>query len=571
MKLRDLFIRIGFDVNDKPIKDLDAGIKGLITSVAGIGAAVIAAGASLFALAKTTANVGEEALHTSQMLGLSVTALQELQYAANIAGISQSEFEISIRQLANSTQGAAMGVNTFVKAYSALKIDPSVNGKMKQTDQILMEMADKFSRMPNTLEKTSLANDIFGRSGMRLIPFLNKGADGIAALRIEAESLGVVLDEQAAKQSEQFNISLKRLWASITGIKNQLGVGLMPVITELVADMKDWIMANRDLVKSTLHEYIKGTVKLLKGMYAFAKSVVEGIKEMSVAFGGLNKVVKTVTIALGALIALKLVYSIGLIAMGVYGLATAFTTMGTAALWAQIKIMAIPLLIGGAILSLIFILQDLYVYTQGGKSIFGLLVDSFAKKMPKLFSFIATTSMVIREFVEGIWNTVKGFALIWGGLMHFDIKAIWAGLKEVDRVFSEAFRRIGNIIKNAFLGAFDFITGTTAYKSISGFIGKAIDWVSNTIGVDGQPVATSFLPSNYPESSYNQSYFPMSTINNSNMNAQSNPTMNATINMTVNGNTMPGQVDKIKEVVTNVLGDWWDTTLRQNHHPSLVE
>ena len=110
---------------------------------------------SLFALAKTTANVGEESLHTSQMLGLSVTALQELQYAADIAGISQDEVEMSIRQLANGAQDAARGVGTFAKAYATLGISPSVNGKLKQTDQILMEMAGKFSKMPDSLEKNS--------------------------------------------------------------------------------------------------------------------------------------------------------------------------------------------------------------------------------------------------------------------------------------------------------------------------------------------------------------------------------------------------------------------------------
>ena len=362
-------------------------------------------------------------MHTSQMLGLSVSALQELQYAANIAGISQGEFEMSIRQLANSAQGAAMGVDTFAKAYSSLGISPSVNGKMKQTDQILMEMADKFSRMPDSLEKTAAANDIFGRSGMRLIPFLNKGSAGIAALREEAESLGIVLDEQAAKASEQFNIGLKRLWASITGIKNQIGVGLMPAITELVADMKDWIMVNKDMVRSTMQEWINGTVTLLKSLYSFAKSTIEGIKGMTEAFGGLNRVVKDITIILAAFIALKITYSIGLIATGVYGLATAFTTMGTAALWAQVKVLAIPLLIGAAIVALVLVLQDLYGYTQGDKSVFGLLVDSFAKKMPNLFAFIATASMVIRDFIEGIYNIIKGFALAWGGLMHFDLNA----------------------------------------------------------------------------------------------------------------------------------------------------
>ena len=145
----------------------------------------------------------------------------------------------------------------------------------------------------------------------------------------------------------------------------------------------------------------------------------------------------------------------------------------------------------------------------------------------------------------------------------------WAGLKEVDRVFSEAFRRIGNTIKDAFLGVFDFITGTTAYKSLSGFIGKAIDWVSNTIGADGQSAVASSLPSNYPESSYSPSYFPASsTTNNSNVNAPRSVSISAPINVSVPPGT---NHDEIGPRVQAGIKDAFNEILRQSYTPAWEE
>ena len=499
---------------------------------------------SLFALAKTTANVGEESLHTSQMLGLSVTALQELQYAADIAGISQDEVEMSIRQLANGAQDAARGVGTFAKAYATLGISPSVNGKLKQTDQILMEMAGKFSKMPDSLEKTALANDIFGRSGMRLIPFLNKGPAGIAALREEAESLGVVLNEQAAKQSEQFNIGLKRLWASITGIKNQIGVGLMPVITDLVSDMKDWIMANRELVKSTLQEYIKGTIALLKTLYAYAKSGVEAIKGLAGAFGGLSKVVKDITVALAILIALKLVYSIGLIVQGVYTLAASFIALGAAAQIAAIQsaaLAAIPLAIGAGVIALLLILEDLWRYSRGDKSVFGLFMEGAKKVFPKI---LEPLKKIVDDF-KAQFVGVKDFLT---GLFTLDIKRIKSELDETYQAFKKT---IGDIVGESLPQQV-----ATFEKPNEGFFGASFGGFQNWLG-NAQKLT-----------SFNPSFVPSSTTNNRTVNAPANVVMNHNTTINASGASAQDIASQVVPVIRRETKDVIGEMLRQGYTPS---
>lgn len=559
MKLRNLFVRIGFDVNDKPVKDLDAGIKGLIVSIGAISGAVVAAATSLFGLAKFTANAGEEAKKAATMLGLDVEAYQELSYAAELSEMSVSEFQMSLRLLANSASNSAMGLKADILAFNKLGVSATTsNGKLKAADTLLAEIAEKFSKMPDTLEKTALAQDLFGRSGAQLIPMLNEGAAGIERLRREARESGTIMSAESAAACDEFNDSLFRLKSVVLGVRNQIGLGLIPALTELIGDTRDWLLVNRELVKSTIQDWIKRTIVLIKSLYSFVKQAVEIIKDLADELGGLNKVIKVVSTTIGIFIGLKLVYSLGLMAKGAYGLAAAFTTMGTAAMWAQIKLFAIPMLIGGAIIGLILLLEDLWRFTRGDKSVFGVLVDAFAKKFPKAFAFVSEIFMVIHDFMSGLNNIINGVALVWAGLMNFDIKAIMAGLNEVNRVFYEAFSRIGNTIKNIFTGVFDWITGTSAYKALDGFIGRVLSWAFWQNGPSGMTQPFSSSPATAPATSYS------STVNS----PSSSVSINAPVNVVVPPGTSPAEIGpRVRDAVKDAFGE----LLRQNYTPSTVE
>jgi len=541
VKLRDLFVRIGFDVNSKPIKQLDDGIKGLLISIGSIAGAVSGAAISLFVLAKTTANTGERIKKMSQSLGISAEAFQELEHAASLSEVSTEEFQMAMRRLADSAMNASRGIKTDALAYTTLGISVTgVNGKLKASDQLFEEIANKLSLMPDGLEKTALANDLFGRSGAYLIPLLNEGSAGIAKLRREAHDLGIVMSAQDVAASDEFGDSITRLMAVIRGIKNQIGLGLMPVITKLVADMKTWIMANRELIRSTLNEWINRTIGLLKSLYSFAKSVVEEIKSLAEGFGGLGKVIKTVTTALMVFIGLKLVYSVGLMAQGIYGLAAAFTTMGTAAMWASLKAAALPLLIGGGIVMLLLLLEDLWRYSRGDKSVFGLLIEGIKKISPKIFEPIKN---IIQDFKKGF----EGLKDFFTGAFILDVDKIKKGLSETYQAFKDTVRDIFNtIIPSWMWPKFE--------KPNEGFIGASFGGLQNWLG--NAHKLSAFTPSLSPV-----------TTNTSTINS---PHISVTAPIMVN--VPPGTPqEEIGPRVQAGVNDAISTLLRQNYYQNPQE
>ncbi|MEW5803910.1 MAG: hypothetical protein AB1847_17585 [bacterium] len=552
MKLRDLFVRIGFDVDEKPVKQLESSIKDLKFSILEIGTAVVAAGASLFALAKSAANAGEYAKKMSQSLGLTVESFQELEYAASLSEVSAEEFQISMRRMADTASNAARGIKTDSQSFQNLGISVmGANGNLKASDQLLAEIADKFARMPNSLEKTALANDLFGRSGAYLIPLLNEGSAGIAKLRQEARDLGIVMSTEDAVASDDFGDSIIRLMAAIKGIKNQIGLGLIPVLTEIVSGAQGWIMANRELVRSTLAEYIQKTVTILRSMYVIVRGVVDTVKDLATAFGGLNTVIRYVIAALLIFKGLEILYAVGSMVQAIWKLTSAFMSLGAAAIMSKLAIAAVPLLIGIGIAALILLLEDVIAYFQGRNSITGLLIEAFQKKLPTAFQVVKAVINALKTDIIIFWNLIKAVALLWAGIFHLDLGAIKEGLHQVYSIFSNVFSSIGRVIKDALTSALDFISSTSAYKSISWLFGKISDVLAWTSGPAQEPFSST--PASAPIAS---------SVSTHTVNAPQNMNINSPITVNVPPGTPAQDVGpRVRAGVKDALGE----VLRQTY------
>ena len=166
----------------------------------------------------------------SQKIGISVESLTALNFAAKLSDLSIEALTKGIKKLSTNLIEAQQGAGEGAKLFDALKLDPK---QFDETDQLLLALADRFSKMPDGAGKAAIAVKAFGKSGLDLIPFLNQGAAGITKLTDEARSLGLVLSEDVAIAAEQFNDSLKRLHSQTEGIIRTFFSGIVPVLSDL--------------------------------------------------------------------------------------------------------------------------------------------------------------------------------------------------------------------------------------------------------------------------------------------------------------------------------------------------
>jgi hypothetical protein len=208
---------------EKDLKDFGKAISGF----------AVAGAAATAALIKSSIDNADALLAQSQMYGVNIELLSGYQL-----GLEQAES--SSADLATGLKGLANAVDSNSEAFARLQISTrNSDGSLKESNDLLEEIADRFASMPDGITKTALAQDLLGKSGIKLIPFLNEGADGLRAMREESEKLGKVISLETAQAADKFNDNLSTLKAVITGTGNELAATLLPKMIEFTNTVND--------------------------------------------------------------------------------------------------------------------------------------------------------------------------------------------------------------------------------------------------------------------------------------------------------------------------------------------
>lgn len=369
MILRELFVKLGLDI------DAQSFAKGQITASA-LEAAFHRLVETVSENIKSAIEYGDKIEKASQKIGVARKALQELQYAGSLADLSAEEMSTSIGMLSKKMEAAKTGSAEASKAFKGIEFLKA--GKLKATDEVLGQIADKFESMPDGAEKTVLAMQLFGRSGKQMIPLLNKGRGELEAMRQEARDLGLVMDDDAVKASEELNDNLHRLHAISQGLWREAIGPLIPRIGELVKRFLAWRKENAAIIKQKIEKW--------------AGYVAKGIDMISDAFTFLVDNGTAVKAIIGTIV----------ISLALLRTAAIATAVQSAAAWiAAWAPVAAPFIALGAIVAgVLAIFDDLRVYSRGGKSVTGLWVkflDDWTKPKADDGWLLKEVKSIIRE------------------------------------------------------------------------------------------------------------------------------------------------------------------------------
>lgn len=215
-----------------------------------------AAGGALFAIAKSTANYGDELVKMSQKMGVSIADTAQLQHAAKLADTDLQGLSTSIGFLSKNMLAAAQGSQEAQQTFARLGVSvTTAQGQLKGTTEILAELSARFQKMPDGPEKTALAMQALGKAGKDVLPFLNSQ---LGEAFTEAEQLGLVMSETDAKAAERFNDELTKLQASMRGLLIQGSMPLVQSLTELSEVFR--ALTSNELVKGFFRGLAEQTV-----------------------------------------------------------------------------------------------------------------------------------------------------------------------------------------------------------------------------------------------------------------------------------------------------------------------
>jgi hypothetical protein len=227
-------------------------------AVGSVVAAVAVGGLASFI--KESIDLADNASKAAQMAGVTTEALTGLQYAAGLADVSAGELNSSLRFLNLAISKAAGGGKEAQQAFGDIGVSiRAASGEIRSADAVLLDVADRFSQYENGAEKAALAQELFGRSGTVLIPLLNSGAAGIRELTAQAERFGLVVSQETASASEEFNDSLTVMQGITRGVGNQLARELLPTLNDITGTMIS--VTESTGAASTAADVLSGTLK----------------------------------------------------------------------------------------------------------------------------------------------------------------------------------------------------------------------------------------------------------------------------------------------------------------------
>ena len=228
-------------------------------------------------------DAADAAAETAQSLGITIEAYQGLSFAASTAGVEQEGLTGALNKFNKTIAAAAAGGKKQAAAFGDIGVSVrDANGGLKDADQLLLEVADKFQGYEDGANKAALAQELFGKTGAKLIPLLNQGKQGITDLMTQAQRLGLVMSAEAAAAADQFNDNMTVLAGVSRGYANNIATGLLPALNDLSGLLID-IASDSDAAA----ESGEGLGTMLKFLTSLALSFGAALEAEGIALGGL--------------------------------------------------------------------------------------------------------------------------------------------------------------------------------------------------------------------------------------------------------------------------------------------
>lgn len=237
----NLFVNLGINS-----AEFSAGLKAAQTSLgkfgkatavglAAVTAAATAASVAIGVAVKGAIDHADELSKASQKIGVSVEALSRLEYAAQLSDVSLEQLTAGLRQFSKAiVEASTNGKSGPAGVFSALGIAvKDAAGNLRSNEQLFGDVAERFARMEDGALKTSIAMQLFGKSGSDLIPLLNSGRTGLADMAAEADRLGVTITGKTAAGAEAFNDTLTKIGAVLQGVTNKVMEAALPAMQSL--------------------------------------------------------------------------------------------------------------------------------------------------------------------------------------------------------------------------------------------------------------------------------------------------------------------------------------------------
>lgn len=407
--------------------DFDSAKKALMGFLA-VGAAKTA-----FGWLADMASQGAALDDLATKLGVSSDALQQMQFAGEMAGVETESVNAAVGFLQKNIGLAANGSAEAAKSFQELGVAyKNADGSIRDIPDVFADIADAMQNTGSEAEMAGKLVKVFGKQGAALIPVLKDGSKGLRTAYDDFARLGGGMDKDFIKKAAEADDELTRTKFAIKGMASSLAVALIPSLSKGAHWVTSFVGGVRDMTKETkiVHAVLlglgaAGTVGGIMKLAPHAMKAAKGMKALWEA----TRAAKSAGSALSTLFS--------------GGLGVVATVAGVALLVA--------------------LFEDLYQLMNGGESVIGDVLDklggagtaaAFAEQLRDVWDQLSQAFTDILPTLEQVGGTlmevvsdaipwlVRGFiqAIKFAGALALGVSAVVVTLKEMIGFLVDAYK-----------------------------------------------------------------------------------------------------------------------------------
>ncbi len=286
-----------------------------------MGAAGAAMSTALILATKNSIVFANEIDRSSKSLGIMSDKMLGLRYAAQQEHADLAALMTAMKRISEGSYMAAQSIdNELAKSFQLLGINvKDSDGKMKDSLDILLDMADVFHKGTLSAEQQAVALRILGRTALGILPFLQQGKDAIKMTVEEGRKLVNLSPEQIAA-FEKTDDAITKMRFAFVGVVAHISYAFLPVVAKLAKILSDLSEKFNNLPAPTRRLIailigltgavltVGGALLVLIGTFTIWKTVAGGamlasIGKLATGFTGLAVSVKKVFLPLLAVVA----------------------------------------------------------------------------------------------------------------------------------------------------------------------------------------------------------------------------------------------------------------------------
>lgn len=248
--------------------------KSQLTSTIGV---ITAVGTATMVAMQKASDATDRVDKLSQKIGMSRQGFQEWDFILSQSGTNIEKMQVGMKTLVNRMEESAKGSGVGADALKRLGVSATdSSGNLKKQEQVMEEVVRKMQDMPEGAEKSKLAFDLFGKSGLELMPLLNSVGGSVDELKDKAHELGLVLSDEAIDAGVNFQDAMDQLKRSLGGVGTQILATLMPTVTEWAGQIA--VLTGKVQKFAAEHPHLIQLLTKVAGGLLLAKAGALGLK-----------------------------------------------------------------------------------------------------------------------------------------------------------------------------------------------------------------------------------------------------------------------------------------------------